>query len=149
MIGSSGCLWGGRASQVVLVVKTCLPIQETLKDMGSIPGLGRSLKEGMATHSSILAWRIPGTEEPGELQSIALQSQTWLKWHSMHAHTWGGSKVRKGRGEFCRVKKKVLKTVDLFIVLVAGMVSRVSMYVKTDQTVHLKYVQILYLVRKW
>ena len=28
------------------------------------------LKEGMATHSSILAWRIPWTEEPGELQSI-------------------------------------------------------------------------------
>ena len=31
------------------------------------------LKEGMATHSSILAWRIPWTEEPGELQSIGLQ----------------------------------------------------------------------------
>ena len=28
-------------------------------DMGLIPGLGRPLKEGMATHSSILAWRIP------------------------------------------------------------------------------------------
>jgi len=27
-------------------------------DLGSIPGLGRSLEEGMATHSSILAWRI-------------------------------------------------------------------------------------------
>ena len=32
----------------------------------------------MATHSRILAWRIPGTEEPGELQSIALQSLIWL-----------------------------------------------------------------------
>ena len=31
------------------------------------------LKEGMATHSSILAWRIPWTEMPGELQSIVLQ----------------------------------------------------------------------------
>jgi len=28
-------------------------------DLGSIPGLGRSLEEGMATHSSILSWRIP------------------------------------------------------------------------------------------
>ena len=28
-------------------------------DLGSIPGLGRALEEGMATHSSILAWRIP------------------------------------------------------------------------------------------
>ena len=34
--------------------------------------LGREdpLEEGMATHSSILAWRIPWTEEPGELQSV-------------------------------------------------------------------------------
>ena len=31
------------------------------------------LEEGMATHSSILAWRDPGTEEPGGLQSIELQ----------------------------------------------------------------------------
>ena len=30
------------------------------------------LEEGMATHSSILAWRIPWTEEPGGLQSIGL-----------------------------------------------------------------------------
>ena len=30
----------------------------------------RSLEKGMATHSSILAWRIPGTEEPGGLQSM-------------------------------------------------------------------------------
>ena len=28
-------------------------------DLGSIPGLGRSLEEGMATHSSVLAWRVP------------------------------------------------------------------------------------------
>ena len=34
---------------------------------GSIPGSGRSPEEGMATHSSILAWRIPWTEELGEL----------------------------------------------------------------------------------
>ena len=32
----------------------------------------------MATHSSILAWRIPWTEEPGGLQSVGLQSQTRL-----------------------------------------------------------------------
>ena len=34
------------------------------------------LQEGMATHSSILAWRIPRTAEAGGLQSIALQSRT-------------------------------------------------------------------------
>ena len=43
------------------------------RDGGSIPGSGRSLEEGMATHSSILAWRIPWTEEPGGLQSIGSQ----------------------------------------------------------------------------
>ena len=32
-----------------------------------------SLEEGMATHSSILAWRIPWSEEPGRLQSLELQ----------------------------------------------------------------------------
>ena len=35
--------------------------------MGSIPGSGRYLEKGMAIHSSILAWRIPRTEEPGGL----------------------------------------------------------------------------------
>ena len=45
-----------------------------LRDTGSIPGSGRSPGgEGMATHSSILAWRIPWTEEPGGLQSIGSQ----------------------------------------------------------------------------
>ena len=43
------------------------------------------LEEGMATHSSILAWRTPWTEEPGGLQSIELQSQTRLKRLSTHA----------------------------------------------------------------
>ena len=42
-------------------------------DLGLIPGWGRSLEEGMATHSSILAWRIPWTEEPVGLQTLGLQ----------------------------------------------------------------------------
>ena len=41
-----------------------------IRDVSLIPGLGRSLVKGMATHSSILAWRIPWTEEPGGLWSI-------------------------------------------------------------------------------
>ena len=36
------------------------------------------LEKGMATHSSILAWRVPRTEEPGGLQPMGLQSQTRL-----------------------------------------------------------------------
>ena len=39
-------------------------------DVGSIPGLGRSLEKEMATHSSFLAREIPWTEEPSGLQSM-------------------------------------------------------------------------------
>jgi len=46
-------------------------------DLGSIPGLGRSPRGGMTTHSSILAWRITWTEEPGGFHGVA-QSQTQL-----------------------------------------------------------------------
>ena len=45
-------------------------------DPGSIPESGRSPGMGMATHSSILAWRIPWTEEPGGLQLMGLQRVT-------------------------------------------------------------------------
>ena len=42
-------------------------------DVGSIPGLEDALEESMATDSSILAWEIPWTEEPGGLQFMGLQ----------------------------------------------------------------------------
>ena len=48
-------------SQVALVVKNPPANAGDIRDSGSIPG------EEMATHSSILAWRIPWTEEPAEL----------------------------------------------------------------------------------
>ena len=35
--------------------------------------------EGVATHSSILAWRIPCTEEPGRLQSMGWVSKSWTR----------------------------------------------------------------------
>ena len=55
-----------RASQVALVVKNPPANAGDIKDVTSIPESRRtSLEEGMATHSSILAWRIPWTEEPG------------------------------------------------------------------------------------
>ena len=41
--------------------------------MCSIPGSGRSPREKMATHSSMLAWTIPQTKEPGGLQSMGYQ----------------------------------------------------------------------------
>ena len=57
---------------MVLAVKD-LPADA--RDAGSIPAFRRSppLEKKMATHFSILAWKIPCTEEPGRLQSMGLQ----------------------------------------------------------------------------
>ena len=63
----------GWASQVALVVKTPPANAGEERDVGSIPGSGRSPGGGHVTHSSILAWRIPWTEEPDRLQSIGSQ----------------------------------------------------------------------------
>ena len=50
-----------------------------MQDAGLIPGPGTSPGEGNATHSSIFAWEIPWTEEPGGLQSMgSKKSQTQL-----------------------------------------------------------------------
>ena len=59
-----------RASLVAQVVKNLPAMQETW-----VQSLGQEdpLEKGMATHSSILAWEIPWTEEPGGLQSMGLQ----------------------------------------------------------------------------
>ena len=43
------------------------------RDMGFIPGLGRSPGEGNGTHSSVLTWRLPWTVGPGGLQSMGWQ----------------------------------------------------------------------------
>ena len=53
------------------------------------PSLGRDdpLKEEMATHSSILAWIIPWTEEPGELWSMRSQESDMTEQLSAHTHT--------------------------------------------------------------
>ena len=52
------------------------------RDPGSTPGSGRSAGEGMSILSSILAWRIPWTQEPGGLQSIGSQRVR---------HNWGNN----------------------------------------------------------
>ena len=54
----------------------------------SVQSLGQEdpLQQAMATHSSILAWRIPWTEEPGGLQPMGSQSQIRL---SKSAHSMG------------------------------------------------------------
>ena len=55
---------------MALVLKNPLANARDIRDASLIPGLGKSPGGGMATHSSILAWKIPWTEEPGGLQSM-------------------------------------------------------------------------------
>ena len=57
-------------AQVVLGVKKPPANAKDVRNAGSIPSGEDPLKEDMATHSSILAWRIPRTEEAGGLQSM-------------------------------------------------------------------------------
>ena len=74
-----------RASLMAETVKNLPAIQEI-----QVQSLGWEdlLEKGMATHSSILAWRIPWTEEPGRLQSMESQSQTRLsKYYTITAQT--------------------------------------------------------------
>ena len=76
-----------RASLVTQTVKNLPEMQKTW-----VRSLSQedALEKGMATHSSILAWRIPWTEEPGGLQSMRLQrdGHDWsIKTHSTHTHT--------------------------------------------------------------
>ena len=65
------------ASQVALGVKNSLANTGDVRDSGSVPGSGRPLEKEMATHFSILAWKMPWTEEPGRL------------------HPWGGKELDK------------------------------------------------------
>ena len=55
---------------------------------GLIPELGRSLEKGMATHSRILGWGLPWTEEPDGLQSMRLQRVSH-GWTTKHTHMEG------------------------------------------------------------
>ena len=64
------CIPNSRASLVAQWERICLSMQEM-----DIQSLGHEdpLQKEMATHTSILAWEIPWTEEPGGLQSMGLQ----------------------------------------------------------------------------
>ena len=59
------------------VVKNPRAVQEIQEMWVRSLGQENSLEKGMASHSSILAWRIPWTEEPGGLHSMG--SQSWMQ----------------------------------------------------------------------
>ena len=54
----------------VLVITNLPASAGDVRDVGMIPGSGDPLQEGMATYSSILAWRISWMDEPGGLHTI-------------------------------------------------------------------------------
>ena len=66
------------------VVKNLLANTRDEGDMSSTHGSERSMEEEMATHSSILAWKILGTEGPGGLQSMGSQESDTTEQLSMH-----------------------------------------------------------------
>ena len=89
------CLYGTFKDQTIVmdgllsgsVVKNLPAMQET-----QVQSLGQEdlLEEGTATHSSVLAWRIPWTEEPGGLQSVGLQrvGYKWSNWAHLVMENW-------------------------------------------------------------
>ena len=86
----------------------CFPGGSVIKNLpansgnsGLIPGSGRSPGEEMASHSSILAWRIPWTKEPGVLvasvgHDLAIKQQQWLEHRGKGIENWRGALRRPG-----------------------------------------------------
>ena len=66
------------------VQRICLPMQKTQETWVWSLGQEDPLKEEMATHSSILSWKVPWTEEPGGLQSMESQrvGHAWVTEHT-------------------------------------------------------------------
>ena len=69
------------------------------RDVGSTPGQEDPLEEGMATHSRILAWRTPWTEQPGGPRATGSQSQTRLSTYTGESEGCG---LSPGPGDVTR-----------------------------------------------
>ena len=87
-------LFGLLVSLVAQTVKNLPAMQET-----KVQSLGQEdpLEKDMATHSSILAWRIPWTKEPGRLQFMGSQRLR----HNWDTNTWGFGRWEKGIENLC------------------------------------------------
>ena len=84
------------ASPMAQWVKNLLAMQETQETWFWSLGWEDSLKEGMATHCSIFAWRISWTDESARLQSLGLQKvgHDWSYWARRTYREWGAWKER-------------------------------------------------------
>ena len=67
---------------------------EDIRNSDSVAGSGRSPEEGMATHSSSLAWGTPWTEEPGRLLSVGSQ-RVWHNWSDLACSKWELVEIQK------------------------------------------------------
>ena len=85
------------------MVKNLPAVQETL---AQFPGREDPLKKEMATHSSILAWRIPWTVEPGGLESMGLQrvKHDWVTntFRFLQARFWKSEKIIRKPDQLCQ-----------------------------------------------
>ena len=77
-----------RTSQVEPVVKNLPANSGDTREVGLSPGPEDPLEEGMATHSSLLAWRIPWTEEPGGPRSTGSQRVRYSWSNLAHTHAY-------------------------------------------------------------
>ena len=91
---------------MVVVVKNPPANAGDIRDVDSVPTVGRSPGGGMAAHSSILAWRIPWTEEPGRVQSRGLQrvKNHWSDLACTHASLNEVIRVDPKQYEWCLMK---------------------------------------------
>ena len=87
------------------MVKSLTVMQET-----QVRSLGWEdlLEEEMATLSSILAWRIPWTEEPGGLQSMGSQRVRHDRMTNTHTHTHAHTRIFSVHKEFVKEKNELL-----------------------------------------
>ena len=82
---------GGFSSGSVVKVKNPPAVQELQEMQVQLLGSEDTPEEGMESHSSILAWRIPWTEKPGKLRSIGLQrvGHDWSDLARTHTYQQG------------------------------------------------------------
>ena len=110
--------------------------------------LGREdpLEEGMATNSSILAWRIPWTEEPGRLQSMGLQnSLARLKQLSMRAQAIRGPRTTKG-SRCCGRHKELRRSRDQLLFMFVLRANSIEAYRTFTNTTSSKHEILWYLL---
>ena len=96
------------ASQVAQAAKNLPAMQETCARCLDQEEL---LEKGMATHSSILAWRIPWTEEPGGLQSMGRKELNMTEQLTLYFHRQ------------CNARKGVLISCGIFILIKCSLTS--------------------------